>query len=98
MNDNHYTARVSAEAVSSIDALLKLREFTKFREMLRKREQEYASSILNDTMDDRAREDLRQRRLELVDIIEWPERERQAHVNVLASFGIQPGDGLEVGM
>jgi hypothetical protein len=98
MKNNNYTARVSAEAVSSIDALVKLHEFTKFRELLRKREQEYASSILNDAMDDRAREDLRQRRLELVDIIEWPERERQAHVNILASFGIQPGDGFEVGM
>jgi hypothetical protein len=92
-------ARASAEAVSAIDTLARRPEFHHFLDSLRRREKQYADSILNDdAMPHDEREKLRQRRMELVEVIEWHVRERQAHVSVLASFGIQPGDGLEVGM
>jgi hypothetical protein len=99
MNEEQkHTARVSAEAVSAIDFLTKRPEFQRFLGKLREREAQYAAAILNDDMADGEREKLRQRRLELVEIIQWPEQERAAHVSILGSFGIRPGDGLEVGL
>ena len=94
-----HTARISAEAVSEIDFLTRRPEFQRFMLKLEERRKRYAEAILGDeSLSAEEREKLRQRHVELSDVLEWPERERQAHVSILASFGIQPGDGLEVGM
>jgi len=93
-----HAARISAEAVSMIDTLAKQPEFHHFLTAMRARADQYANEILDHEMPADRREIIRQRRIELMEVIHWHKTERIAHVAVLKSFGVNPGDGLEVGM
>jgi hypothetical protein len=92
-------ARASAEAVSAIDFLVKQEPFQQFLAYFENRSKQLADDILNNnSLTDQERENLRQQRIALVEVLSWPKDQREAHVRVLSQYGFKPGDGLEIGL
>jgi|688.fasta_scaffold700568_2 hypothetical protein len=89
----------AAEAVSSIDQLMRSPEFQEFMQYFQERADLLADEILhNDALIEKEREAKRNHRLGILEVLRWPVDHRNAQCNVLAASGRFPGDGTEYGL
>lgn len=88
--------RVSAEAHSAIEELESTPVFTNwYQQRLREIADSYAESVLHsEELSDRQREDLRQRRLGILEALSLPGVEKSTHEKILKDAGMSPGQVL----
>lgn len=79
------------QVIRDIDFLTANPQFQRFIERFQKQADSMADKILHGTMPDREREDLRQKRLGILDVLGSLKDDRSAQMRVLASYGAIPG-------
>ena len=93
------TCRISSEAVSLLDSLMKHEGMEHLSKRLQSRADDLADEVLHrHDLSDKDREQCRLIRLGILEALKLPSEEREAHVRVLAKHGLQPGDGIEYGL
>lgn len=93
---NQPALRLSFDALSSIDELLRNPDFTDyFIAGIQREADKLADSVLHDeSLTDKEREDKRQQRKGLLFTLSFLAMEKQAHENILSMNGLTRGDDL----
>lgn len=80
------------QVVRTIDNLAANEDFRRFMERFSRRADELADKILHGDMKKKKREELRQLRLGILEVLLAPKEDRAAQAKVLAEYGIAPTD------
>jgi hypothetical protein len=91
-HDERVICDTSLKTVQALDELTRNDSFKQFMQRLQRRADELADEVLHHELTPELREQRRNHRLGMLEVLRVPREDREASVRTLASYGIQAGD------
>ena len=93
-HDGRVACDTSLKTVQALDELARSEAFKMFITRLQRRADELADEVLHHAMTPEEREQKRNHRLGILEVLRVPQEDRDASIRTLASYGMSPG-GIE---